>query len=221
MKTIIFSLFAVAVASGSAVMAEAKYPASDFQPKVQYRDDSYSNQAQDVANDADYPATNFKPTVVYKDDSYQHKGPEAAAGKVKKSTSPVEASGKVRDSLPATTTSSVSNQKEQDSSSNLLLIILVIAGIAVFLFRKQSGGKVSAGQPAYQRAAAAAVPKSITRVDEYLRRRDGEPATRVAQYLERKADDVKVSAQTTVEKYLDKKAEATETGVAKYLRRKS
>ncbi len=217
MKHIILSFFAVAVSFGSSVLAESEYPAADFQPKVQYRDESYSsNQEEDSADDSAFPATNFQPKVLYKDDSYKHKAAEGSVA-AKKTKAAVKERQPVSIESEAVSAPETTAAKKDESSSNLLLIVLVVAGVAVFLFRKKGGSTTGA---VYQASAVSTRPKTISRVDEYLRRRDGEPATGVAQYLQRKTGEVNADAQTSVAKYLDKKSETSATGVEKYLRRK-
>jgi hypothetical protein len=53
---------------GVLAASDDKYPASDFQPKVTYIDES-AVQAQSSASDDKYPASNFQPKVTYIDES--------------------------------------------------------------------------------------------------------------------------------------------------------
>lgn len=60
--------------SVTAVEADSKYPATDFQPKVVYQDSSYKHSGSSAATtsggavsvaDSNYPAANFQPEVLY------------------------------------------------------------------------------------------------------------------------------------------------------------
>ncbi len=64
-------LIAGIISSPLTAIAETKYPAANFEPKVIFADESAksSGGAEKSSFDADYPAANFQPKVLYVDAS--------------------------------------------------------------------------------------------------------------------------------------------------------
>ncbi len=62
-------LIAGIIASPLTAVADNKYPAADFQPKVIFADESAASSGKKSSFDADYPAANFQPKVLYVDAS--------------------------------------------------------------------------------------------------------------------------------------------------------
>ena len=87
------AIVALLVAAPFAANADEQYPATDFQPKIIYQDDSAKSAtpaasaakqevAEVSADDAQYPATNFQPKVLFSDANYKHDKSAPAAAQV-------------------------------------------------------------------------------------------------------------------------------------------
>ncbi len=79
-------VFGALTASSFDSLADDKYPAANFSPKVIYQDESVTKK--DTARpepDAAYPAANFTPKVIYQDESVVEKTAATSAQKKKKS----------------------------------------------------------------------------------------------------------------------------------------
>jgi hypothetical protein len=179
--------------SVTAVVAESKYPATDFQPKVVYQDSKYKHSGSSASSrpsskssrevsvaDSNYPAANFQPEVLYKAKGYKH----AKGGSSSVSSEP----------------SSVESSESAETGSSNMLLGLVLIAVAGFLFYKK-GNESSA--PARRKAAGRKVVAS----------NDVDGASGVARYLENKAGPL-VSG---VAKYLEGRESVSSSGVSKYL----
>jgi len=223
------SVFVVLLLVSSVAAAEDKYPASDFQPKVVYQDESVgkdaaSNTAEKSApvtsssSDSQYPAANFEPKVVFSDTDYKH----TAASPNPNANSSMSSSGQSDTNASSSDTSATAVAKDESSVGYMLgLVVLAVAGFV--LFKKGTGetAKAKAGN-------AAKNPSGLTGVARYVLRASG---TGVSRYLEKNAKNVvpvsSRGAATGVAKYLasqDSKpaqtANKAATRVEKYLRNK-
>ncbi len=207
--------------SASVVVADSKYPAADFQPKVLYQDSEYkssgASSSSSEVNTADsrYPAANFKPEVLFEDKSYKHK----------------------KDSISESSSSSASvsndnvveqnNVEATDGSSLSVFLGLLAVGIVGFILYKK--GNVTS-EPAKRKASSQASVSSngnvegLSGVAKYLESKAGPLISGVAKYLEER-ESVPVSSVT---KYVAKQkvtarlAEAENvSGVEKYLKDRS
>ena len=220
-------LVALLLVSTSAV-AEDKYPASDFQPKVVYQDEAATKQSESSASsvskssssstsssDSQYPAANFEPKVLYADENYKpntsvSSGSGSSAGS---SSSIAGVTGDV-------SASSVGVQKEESSVGYLLgLVIFAVAGFVLF---KRGAGATSSGKSTVQPVARNT--SGLTGVARYVMKASG---TGVSRYLEKQAKNAPSSAATGVAKYLANQATSAKTtasqavtGVEKYMRNK-
>ncbi len=210
------SLFSVSIA-----LADSKYPATDFQPKVVYQDTEYKYNASSSGSssrgevsrpDANYPAANFQPEVVYQDKNYKH-----VKDKVSKSVS----SGA---SMKASSTPAETNEvaTASDESSMSIMLGLLIAGVVGFmLYKKGSQPAAPARRSASRAAASNTNSEGLSGVAKYLESKSGPISSSVAKYLEER-ENVQVSS---VSKYVarkkvsDRLAEAENiSGVEKYLK---
>lgn len=209
--------------------AETEYPASDFKPKVLYKDTEYKHQsaapsgssekfksAETTKPDTKYPAATFKPEVVYKDTEYKHTQ-SAPAAPSSKSTASKSVS---TDESESTGTVATTEKKEEQSMTNYLIGLGAFALAGLFFFGRKP--KTQAGSaPVYTRRPAAG---GLTGVARYLEEQEAASATGVTKYLNRQtAPEESVAAvsasATGVAKYLSEKEEADATGVEKYLRK--
>lgn len=219
------SVFAALLLVSTAVSAEEKYPASDFQPKVVYQDEAAAKEADSApaaksapatatSKDSQYPAADFDPKVLYTDPDYKHSAtsPDSASSSPSSGTDS-SASGSASVAAPEVA-------KEESSAGYLLgLIVLAVAGFV--LFKKGSfPGKAATSNS----ASSAQRPGGLTGVAKYLLKTSG---TGVSRYLEKNAKNAPARASTGVAKYLASQASATKetasqaaTGVEKYLRDK-
>lgn len=72
-KTMILGMAfsAIAMINGHAIAGDDQYPATNFQPKIIYQDDSVSHHqsaSAEVTFDSEYPAAYFQPKVIYQSD---------------------------------------------------------------------------------------------------------------------------------------------------------
>jgi hypothetical protein len=202
-------------------IAEDKYPASDFQPKVVYQDESAtsgtssapaaqsSTPSPSSSNDSQYPAANFEPKVLYSDADYKHTA--SSPGSASSSSSYVDSSAS-SSAAPATVA------KEESSIGYLLG--LVVLGVAGFVLFKKGAAAVGGGQ---KNRVVNPVRSSggLTGVARYVLKTSG---TGVSRYLEKNTKSAVSSASATgVAKYLASKGSSTKpaaTGVEKYMRNK-
>ncbi|NOT13209.1 MAG: hypothetical protein HOP23_15470 [Methylococcaceae bacterium] len=220
-KNLKYNLLPVLLLLSSAVGADQKYPAADFQPTVVYQDSDYiakggqsssnvagrsSETASQAAVDPKYPAANFQPKVVYNDPGYQHSATTASTG------SDVQNSSSI-----ANEEVSSGAKVDSDSSSSYLVGLVLFAVVGFILFNKKTETKSENNSRVYSKDAS-----GLTGVAKYLNRTSG---TGVARYLEKQVKSASSSAVTGVAKYMAKqgntdqsiKSEA-KTGVEKYMR---
>lgn len=229
-KSITVALLLVSVAAS----AEDKYPASDFQPKVVYQDESAtkpstssassastSSSKSSSASDPNYPAADFQPKVLYSDDGYKH-----GASTPKSNYMADSASGSASSTLTSSTDGAAVAATEE-SSTGYLFGLIALAGAGFFLFKKGAGASKT------PRSAAGGVSKNaggLTGVARYVLKASG---TGVSRYLEKQAKTVSSSNSsvaagvTGVAKYLESKGSSVQsaakeavTGVEKYMRNK-
>ena len=211
---------------GSMAVAETKYPAADFQPKVIYQDEGYQHsqssassstggQSKSVTVDPKYPAANFQPQVLYQDTGYKHQKPAQTSS---------------RRQASAGSAAKPAAEKSGESSNTFLIGILILAVVGYFLYNQGSKGKTApktrraaAPRRAAASRAAAGSDSGATGVARYLAEKQGGATTGVAKYLE----SLQKEAPTGVAKYMAKKVVSARkaaaekvTGVEKYLREK-
>jgi len=210
--------------------AETEYPASDFKPKVLYKDAEYKHQsaapsgssekfksAETAKPDAKYPAATFKPEVVYKDTEYKHTQ-SAPAAPTSKSVASKSVSTDESESTGAVATT---EKKEEQSMTNYLIGLGAFALAGLFFFGRKPKAQAESA-PVYTRRPTAG---GLTGVARYLEEQEAASATGVTKYLNRQAASeesataVASAPATGVAKYLSKKEEADATGVEKYLRK--
>jgi hypothetical protein len=209
------------------VVAEDKYPASDFQPKVVYQDEevgksSASSSASPSApasqssssDDSQFPAANFQPKVLYSDDKYQHSEPA-----YKSSSSTESSSSNVTDGSSAST---VPAAQKEDSSVGYLVGLIVLVAAGFMLYKKGALGSIGAASASSRPAS----PGGLTGVGKYILRTSG---TGVSRYIEKHTKSAAASSASSVAKYLARQStsaksagegQAAATGVEKYLRNK-
>lgn len=204
------------------VVAEDKYPASDFQPKVVYQDEeagksstsssssSSSAASSSSSGDSQYPAANFQPKVLYSDDNYKHSEPSYSSSSASGTSNVAGGS--------STTTAAV--QKEE-SSVGYLLGLIVLGAAGFMLYKKGALGSIGSGPSAVSSRPVS--PSGLTGVGRYLLRTSG---TGVSRYIDKHAKSAAEASATGVAKYLAKQGSAgasksqSSTGVEKYLRNK-
>jgi hypothetical protein len=196
-------IFTALLLASPFVTAGTQYPASDFQPKVVYQDESYQHQSSGSSSsasssssnkakpDTNYPAATFQPEVLYIDEGYKHK-----AGSVASKSAPARKST----ATEAVAESSTETASAEDSSMNPLFAIVVL-GVAGFLYTKQAKG-------AAKHKKAVAARRAVN--SGGFRNADG--ASGVAKYLQNK-----VPKLSSVDKYLEANQSAPKSGVAKYV----
>ncbi len=189
------AIVALLVASPFMAYADSQYPATDFEPKVLYQDESIKASTPTAAvvktapvaatvsaDDSQYPATNFQPKVLFSDASYKHD--KSAPSIAQEFTT----------SAGAVIMEQASEKKaaqEDDNSLFLLLGGLVVAGFAASRCPKFAGvfggGVASDDSSAYAnretgvtRYLNSRIPK-VSGVTKYLERA-GKP-TNVARYI--------------------------------------
>jgi len=223
--------FALLLLASTAVCADQKYPAADFQPEVLYQDSDYiaknspssatskasastpkkATSSAATSNDVDskYPAANFQPEVVYHDPNY--KPSESAKATVSKG-------GVGSNSEAGQSVSAAAASKEESSLSSYLIGLVVLALAGFYLFKKSSAAAVQKKAPSA--APAKASYALTTGVAKYLNKVSG---TGVSRYLEKHVKSA--TAATGVAKYMAKQAASPKTtaakaatGVEKYMR---
>lgn len=194
------AIVALLVASPFAAYADSQYPATDFEPKILYQDESVkafkpttststaaapvqAAPAVSTADDSKYPATNFEPKVVFSDENYK---PSKTAPSLAPTSTPefTTSAGAVIMEQAAVA------EKEGDNSLLLVLGALAVAGFAasrcpkfagIFGSATQSDDSVYANrETGVTRYLNARVPK-VSGVTKYLERA-GKP-TNVARYI--------------------------------------
>lgn len=213
------SICAALLMVSTAANAEDQYPASDFQPKVVFSDDSSGSSSSSApaaapaapassSSDSDYPAANFQPKVVFEDKEYKHTDTISNS-----SSSSSSNAGAASDSSSTGAAATGAAQKDESSAGYLLgLIVLGIAGYV--LFKKGVGATAGGGK--------AASASGITGVARYLLKSSG---TGVSRYLEKNAINAP-AGKTGVAKYLASQGSSESTvgraatGVEKYMRNK-
>ncbi len=212
----------------AAAVAEDKYPASDFQPKVVYQDESVAKQSESTAgavskssssssssNDSQYPAANFEPKVLYNDENYKHN-----------STVPASSSSSVQGSNDVTASAGAAVAAPKEESSVGYLLGLVVFGIAGFVLYKRGVGVSVSGSPKSTVSTVARSAGGLTGVGRYILKSSGTGVTRYLEQQKKNAPSASAAA-TGVAKYLasqvsSAKSTANEavTGVEKYMRNK-
>jgi hypothetical protein len=223
------SVFMALLLSSAVAMAEDKYPASDFQPKVVYQDESVAKQTESTpasasrsssssssSNDSQYPAANFEPKVLYSDENYKHNSsvPASSSFSAQGSNDTSASTGSVG--------SAVASPKEESSVGYLLG--LVVFGIAGFVLYKRGVGV--SGSPKSTVSTVARSAGGLTGVGRYILKSSGTGVTRYLEQQKKNAPSASAAA-TGVAKYLasqvsSAKSTASEavTGVEKYMRNK-
>ncbi len=215
--------------ASTVAVAEDKYPASDFQPKVVYQDETAAKQSESTSSaaakpastsssssDSQYPAANFEPKVVYNDENYKHNSSVPSSSSSSSSAS---------NDVAASAAPAAVAQKEESSAGYLLgLVVFAIAGFV--LFKRGAGATTGASKGTVSSVTRSA--GGLTGVGRYILKASG---TGVSRYLEKQAKSVPAASTSTtatgVAKYLasqvsSAKSNSTEavTGVEKYMRNK-
>ncbi len=187
------AIVALLVASPFAAYADSQYPATDFEPKVLYQDESIKSSEPAVkaapasapvaaasADDSQYPATNFQPKVLFQDENYK---PSKSAPSIAPT------------SAPEFTTSAgaviMEASKKEDGIDPNLFILAGLAAAAfgvsrcpkfagVFGKNTASNAPSAAAETGVTRYLNARIPK-VSGVTKYLDRA-GKP-TNVARYI--------------------------------------
>lgn len=235
-------VFAVLLLGSGLAMAEADYPAADFQPKVLFHDnDSKSGQASAAteskvsssdAADSTYPAADFQPKVVFQDESASSNKSSAAASKPAVAEAVVEDSAhpaanfqpKVLYSDPEYKPGTPSAAKNKSDGSSVVKAQKSEENSSI----PEAGGTQTEKQGSTDLSligiallALVAVGfvrfKSAPKVLAGGSLKSNSGLSGVARYLA-KHDKDSVSG---VARYLAKQAEAKATGVEKYLRKRS
>lgn len=205
------AIVALLIASPFATYADSQYPATDFEPKILYQDESaksavpaakaastpaaapVSAPVATSTDDSKYPAANFEPKVLFKDDSYK---PSKSAP----SLAPTSASvTEYTSSAGAVVMEQV--KSESDSGNSNLLILAVLAAVGGFVLFNKKGGANASDDSVYAnretgvtRYLNARVPK-VSGVTKYLERA-GKP-TNVARYIAKQNIAQKVAQNDT------------------------
>jgi len=193
------AIVALLVASPFTAYADSQYPATDFEPKVLYQDESVKSVAPAAkaapaaapvatatsADDSQYPATNFQPKVLFSDANYKH---DKSAPSIAPTSAPefTTSAGAVIMEQAAEKQAA----KEDDNSLFLLLGAVAVAGFAASRCPKFAGifgsntvanDDVNANrETGVARYLNARVPK-VSGVTKYLER--NVKPTNVARYI--------------------------------------
>lgn len=195
------AIVALLVASPFAAYADSQYPATDFEPKILYQDESIKSSApavkasapvatpaavEESADDAKYPATNFQPKVLFSDANYKH-------DKSAPSLAPTSSASEYKTSAGAVIMEQAAEKKAEKEGDNSLFLLLGALAVAVFAasrcpkFAGVFGGSSTASdtvsanrETGVTRYLNARVPK-VSGVTKYLER-TGKP-TNVARYI--------------------------------------
>ncbi len=191
------AIVALLVASLFAAYADSQYPATDFEPKVLYQDESIKSSAPATTavkaapvtatstDDSQYPATNFQPKVLFSDANYKH---DKSAPAIAPTSAPefTTSAGAVIMEQAAEKKAA----KEGDNSLFLLLGAVAVAGFAASRCPKFAGvfggnsvaeTEVNANrETGVARYLNARVPK-VSGVTKYLER--NVRPTNVARYI--------------------------------------
>jgi hypothetical protein len=188
------AIVALLMAAPFAANADSQYPATDFEPKVLYQDESIKSSAPAVkaapaavasasaasSDDSQYPATNFQPKVLFQDENYK---PSKSAPSIAPT------------SAPEFTTSAgaviMEASKKEDGIDPNLFILAGLAAAAFGVSRCPKFAGIFGGNTAPAEVSAnretgvtrylnARVPK-VSGVTKYLERA-GKP-TNVARYI--------------------------------------
>lgn len=190
------AIVALLVASPFAAYADSQYPATDFEPKILYQDESAksatpapvkaapaatSSPAVVSEDDSKYPATNFQPKVLFSDANYKH---DKSAPSLAPTSTASESS-----SYSTSAGAVVMEQTKSESGSNdsNMLILAVLAAIGGFVLFNKKSSSTTSDETVYAnretgvtRYLNARVPK-VSGVTKYLERA-GKP-TNVARYI--------------------------------------
>lgn len=228
-------LFAALLVASSAVSADEKYPAADFQPTIVYQSNevkSTQTAAKEAAPaatapaaahhaevDAKYPAADFQPKVLYSDDNYKHDKSVPVAKNLKNNANSTSTSASSEEAV----VEAVAEKKKEDSSMTYLLGLVGLAAAGFFLFRQQATPAPAKAKKASVAPVSAKVA-ATTGVGKYINKVSG---TGVSRYVEQQVKVAK--SATSVSKYVAQKtladkakaaeeAEKKATGVEKYMR---
>jgi len=221
---VITYLFAMSMMISTSVMADEKYPASDFQPEVVYQDKEYIEKSSSSSVEAEstfqvdtkYPAANFEPKIVYSDSSYKHSEASSSAAKTTEPQAAVISESSTVEPVMLTT-------QEKDSSDMTMLIVgllVLAAGFVLFRFKGKFSVCSSASKATYSPDMGGESQK-LTGVARYLNKVSG---TGVSRYIEKQAKTS--TAVTGVARYVakqittqkDQVLKSAATGVEKYMR---
>lgn len=188
------AIVALLVTSPFAAYADSQYPATDFEPKVLYQDESIKSAAPAAVkaapaaavatpavseDDSKYPATNFQPKVLFSDANYKH-------DKSAPSIAPTSAPASEYTSSAGAVVMEQAKSESESGNSNLLILAVLAAVGGFVLFNKKGGSSVSDEtvlanrETGVTRYLNARVPK-VSGVAKYLER-TGKP-TNVARYI--------------------------------------
>jgi len=231
-KQIVICLSAVMVLASQAVIADQKYPASDFKPEVVYQDKEYieknspsSDQTAPVAEaGSKYPAASFEPKVIFNDSSYKHFEPSPSTQEAV--SSPEMASApESSDSQPTGAATAVDGDRNRDEVSMVVpivgLLALIGGGLLLFGGKLRKCAKKATAKKTTDAAVTGGLDNRLTGVSRYLNKMSG---TGVSRYIERRIKTPLVV--TGVARYVARQASASKqlttrasvTGVEKYMR---
>lgn len=205
------AIVALLVASPFAAYADSQYPATDFEPKVLYQDESIKSSAPVAVkaasapvamasvpaastseDDSKYPATNFQPKILFSDENYK---PSKSAPSIAPTSAPEYTSS-------AGAVVMEQAKSESDSNNSNLLILAVLAAVGGFVLFNKKGGTTVSDETIYAnretgvtRYLNARVPK-VSGVTKYLERA-GKP-TNVARYIAKQNIAQKAAQNDTV-----------------------
>jgi hypothetical protein len=188
------AIVALLVASPFAAYADSQYPATDFEPKVLYQDESIKSAAPAAvksapaaapvaavsADDSQYPATNFQPKVLFQDENYK---PSKSAPSVAPTSEP-----------EFTTSAGAVIMEQSKKEDGIDPNLFILAGLAAAVFGASRcpkfagifGKNTTSNEPSapaetgVTRYLNARIPK-VSGVTKYLERA-GKP-TNVARYI--------------------------------------
>jgi len=207
------AIVALLVANPLAAFADSQYPATDFEPKVLYQDESVKLATSNVkaapvavtpapvsADDSKYPATNFQPKVIYQDANYKH-------DKNAPSLAPISSNEATSYSTSAGTVVMEKASESKEGDSNLFIMLALAAAVGFVAMRGRNcplfGGQSNEDNAPANRETGvtrylnARIPK-VSGVTKYLER-TGQP-TNVARYIAKQNIAQKAAAQDNADR---------------------
>jgi hypothetical protein len=201
------AIVALLVASPFAVYADSQYPATDFEPKILYQDESAKSAAptaavvkaapaatvaEVAADDSKYPATNFQPKILFADENYK---PSKSAPSVAPTSTP-----------EFTTSAGAVIMEQSKKEDGIDPNLFILAGLAAAIFGASRcpkfagifGSKTISNEPSapaetgVTRYLNSRIPK-VSGVTKYLER-NVQP-TNVARYIAKQNIAQKAAAQ--------------------------